>query len=125
MMWRGGHFGRLVFSIASSIEYCNPQSQQSLTLFVIFVTMNHHVLFDDFIAERSEVKSHTPFDTHSVHPLSPVHLYLFIDVAAKYGDRLVCSALSACVKVLQINLLALGSQLGSLDRNINRISHRC
>lgn len=85
MMWRGGHFGRLVCSIASSIEYCNPQSQQSLTFFVIFVTRNHHVSFDDFIAERSEVKSHTPFDAHSVHPLSPVHLYLFIDVAAKYG----------------------------------------
>lgn len=92
VMWRGGHFGRLVCSIASSIEYCNPQSQQSLTFFVIFVTRNHHVLFDDFIAERSEVKSHTPFDTHSVHPLSPVHLYLFIDVEAKYrcGVRLLC-----------------------------------
>ena len=46
---------------------------------MIFVTRNHHVSFDDFIAERSEVKSHTPFDAH------PVHLYLFIDVAAKYG----------------------------------------
>ena len=52
---------------------------------MIFVTRNHHVSFDDFIAERSEVKSHAPFDTHSVHPLSSVHLYLFIDVAAKYG----------------------------------------
>lgn len=92
---------------------------------MIFVTMNHHVLFDDFIAERSEVKSHTPFDAHSVHPLSSVHLYLFIDVAAKYGDRLVCSALSARAKVFRVNLLAFGSQLESLDRNINKISHRC
>ena len=49
------------------------------------MTRNHPVSFDDFIAERSEVKSHAPFDAHSVHPLSPVHLYLFIDVAAKYG----------------------------------------
>ena len=49
------------------------------------MTRNHPVSFDDFIAERSEVKSHTAFDTHSVHPLRPVHLYLFIDVAAKYG----------------------------------------
>mgnify|MGYP004421722673 CR=1 FL=1 len=37
----------------------------------------------------------------------------------------LCSALSAHAKVFRVNLLAFGSQLGSLDRNINRISHRC